>query len=127
MRGPGFQVEDDVVASVAPARRMLRIPSDLISCHARAVDGHALEGHVPAEAVLRLLSERLARVRGIAVPAMPIGSPGMEVPGQPDDTYDVIAFGDGSERSVFMRFRGHQRVRAHGPPACTEFAACTSP
>jgi hypothetical protein len=85
-------------------------PSDLLSCHAATVEGYALEGHVPAGAVLRLLAERPAAVRGLAVPAMPTGSPGIEVSGQPDDDYDVIAFDGGNGRRVFMRFRGRQQV-----------------
>ena len=106
MRAAGFQVEDNQVASAAPARRMLGIPADLLSCHAAAVGGYALEGHVPASAVKRLLAERPAGIRGLAVPAMPLGSPGMEVPGQPEDAYDVIAFADGAPHRVFMRFQG---------------------
>ncbi|SDD49131.1 DUF411 domain-containing protein [Belnapia rosea] len=110
MRAAGFRVEDNLVASPAPVRRMLGIPSDLLSCHAATVDGYALEGHVPAEAVRRLLGERPAGVRGLAVPAMPTGSPGMEVPGEPDDTYDVVAFDGGDGRRAFMRFRGGRAV-----------------
>ncbi len=106
MRAAGFQVEDNLVASAAPARRMLGIPADLLSCHAAVVDGYALEGHVPASAVKRLLAERPAGVRGLAVPGMPLGSPGMEVPGQPEDAYDVVAFADGAAHRVFMHFRG---------------------
>ena len=107
MRAAGFQVEDNLVASAAPARRMLGIPADLLSCHAAAVRGYALEGHVPASAVKRLLAERPAGIRGLAVPGMPIGSPGMEVPGRPEDIYNVIAFADGAvPHRVFMRFRG---------------------
>ena len=110
MRAAGFRVEDNLVASPAPARRMLGIPSNLLSCHAAAVDGYALEGHVPAQAVRRLLAERPAGVRGLAVPAMPTGSPGMEVPDEPDDTYDVVAFDGGGGRGVFMRFQGSRAV-----------------
>lgn len=106
MRAAGFQVLDNVVSSPAPARRMLGIPDDLLSCHAAQVGGFALEGHVPAAAVKRLLDERPAGVRGLAVPGMPIGSPGMEVAGQAPDTYDVIAFDRGKVRTTFMRFRG---------------------
>ncbi len=106
LRGAGFRVEDTLVASVAPIRRRLGIPTDLLSCHAAEVEGFALEGHVPAMAVRRLLAERPAGVRGLAVPAMPLGSPGMEVPGQPDDTYEVIAFDGGEGRRPFMRFSG---------------------
>jgi hypothetical protein len=106
MRSAGFRVEDNLVPSPAPARRVLGTPPDLLSCHAAAADGYALEGHVPASAVLRLLAERPSGVRGLAVPGMPLGSPGMEVPGQPEDAYDVVAFADGAAHRVFMRFRG---------------------
>lgn len=105
LRAEGFAVVDQVVPSVAPVRRHLGTPADLLSCHAGEVEGFVLEGHVPATAIRRLLAERPASVRGLAVPAMPIGSPGMEVPGEPIDSYDVIAFGSGPHRS-FMRFNG---------------------
>jgi hypothetical protein len=110
MRAAGFRVEDNLVPSPAPARRMLGTPPDLLACHAAAVDGYALEGHVPASAVLRLLTDRPAGIRGVAVPGMPPGSPGMEAPGQPEDTYDVIAFADGAPHRTFMRFRGAQEA-----------------
>ncbi len=106
MRAAGFPIEDNVVRSVAAGRRMLGTPPDLLSCHAGLVGGFALEGHVPAAAVTRLLAERPAGVRGLAVPGMPVGSPGMEVPGREPDTYDVLAFDTRGGRSVFMRFRG---------------------
>lgn len=106
LRAEGFAVEDRIVSSIAPARRMLGTPSDLLSCHAARVAGFALEGHVPAPAIRRLLAERPAGIVGLAVPAMPIGAPGMEVPGHPPDTYDVIAWrADGSHRP-FTRFTG---------------------
>ena len=106
MRSAGFQVEDNLVASPAPERRRLGIPGDLLSCHAAEVDGYALEGHVPAAAVRRLLATRPVGIRGLAVPGMPLGSPGMEVPDQADDRYDVIAFTNGAPHRVFMRFHG---------------------
>lgn len=130
LRGEGFVVEDRVVPSVAPFRRLLGTPADLLSCHAARVasiapearrgiapearrgiapearGGLALEGHVPALAIRRLLAERPGGVVGLAVPAMPVGSPGMEVPGRKPDTYDVIAWSaDGTQRP-FMRFAG---------------------
>jgi hypothetical protein len=105
LRSEGFAVADQVVASVAPVRRRLGTPADLLSCHAGEVEGYALEGHVPAAAIRRLLTERPEGVRGLAVPEMPVGSPGMEVPGAPVDSYDVIAFGSGAHRP-FMRFHG---------------------
>lgn len=107
LRAEGFAVNDQVVPAVGPIRARLGTPADLLSCHAGEVEGFALEGHVPASAIRRLLAERPAGVRGLAVPEMPVGSPGMEVPGRAPDTYDVIAFGDGPHRP-FMRFTGRQ-------------------
>jgi hypothetical protein len=74
------------------------VPNDLGSCHTAVVDGYTVEGHVPAAVVAKLLEER-PDVRGIAVPGMPIGSPGMEGPNpQP---YDVIAFRRDGSRVVY--------------------------
>lgn len=110
MAAAGFRPNVRVVQAVGPTRQMLGIPTDLMSCHVARVGGYALEGHVPPAAVRRLLAERPAGVRGLAVPAMPVGSPGMEVEGREPDTYDVIAFSaDGTHRS-WMRFRGAQPV-----------------
>lgn len=106
MRAAGFPIEDNVVRSLAASRRMLSTPPDLQSCHAGQIGGYALEGHVPALAVTRLLAERPAGILGLAVPGMPVGSPGMEVPGQAPDSYDVLAYDAQGGRSVFMRFHG---------------------
>ncbi|WP_291296858.1 DUF411 domain-containing protein [Elioraea sp.] len=108
LRRDGFAVEDRVVASVAPIRRLLGTPADLLSCHAARVGGFALEGHVPALAIRRLLGERPIGIVGLAVPAMPIGSPGMEVPGQPPETYDVIGWRADGTHAPFMRFNGSE-------------------
>ena len=106
LNAAGFQATAQVVPAVGPYRQMLGTPSNLLSCHAGRVGGYALEGHVPPAAIRRLLAERPAEVRGLAVPGMPVGSPGMEVEGHPPDEYDVIAFSaDGSHRP-WMRFRG---------------------
>jgi hypothetical protein len=106
LHAEGFAAEDRVVPSVAPIRRMLGTPSDLLSCHAARVAGFALEGHVPALAIRRLLATRPEAVVGLAVPAMPIGSPGMEVPGAAPDTYDVIAWRADGSHAPLMRFTG---------------------
>ncbi|MBU8541726.1 DUF411 domain-containing protein [Falsiroseomonas tokyonensis] len=110
MRAAGFPLEDNIVQSVAAIRRRLRTPSDLLSCHAALVDGYVLEGHVPAAAVKRLLATRPASIRGLAAPAMPAGSPGMEMPGVAPETYDIIAFDGERGRMSFMRFRGGEPV-----------------
>lgn len=75
------------------------VPDDLRSCHTGVIEGYVVEGHVPAEDVLRLL-EQAPDVSGIAVPGMPIGSPGMES-GDRIDPYEVIAFAGSEGRYVF--------------------------
>lgn len=82
-------------------KRSLGVPDDLTSCHTGVVEGYAIEGHVPVEDVLRLLRERPARVRGLAVPGMPRGSPGMETPDGARDPFVVFAFERNGARRVF--------------------------
>lgn len=78
------------------------VPVDLRSCHTMVVDGYVIEGHVPAADIARLLRERPEGVEGLAVPGMPIGSPGMEM-GDRTQPYQVIAFGSAG-RSVFASY-----------------------
>lgn len=78
------------------------VPQDLRSCHTMTVAGYVIEGHVPAEAIEKLLRERPQGVEGLAVAGMPLGSPGMEMGGQ-SQPYDVIAFGS-EGRTVFARY-----------------------
>ncbi|MBT9447567.1 MAG: CopG family transcriptional regulator [Hyphomonadaceae bacterium] len=87
----------------APTRR-LGVPDDLASCHAVEVEGYVIEGRVPPEDIVRLLEQRPTGVRGLAVPGMPIGSPGMERTGGGRDACDVIAFRDDGGRDVFTRY-----------------------
>jgi len=91
VRAAGFAVEVHEVEDLAPIRRMAGVPDALASCHTASVDGYAIEGHVPADVIRRLLAERPA-VRGLAVPDMPIGSPGMEGPAP--EPYAVYTFAD---------------------------------
>jgi hypothetical protein len=71
------------------------IPRPLMSCHTAVVAGYFVEGHVPADDILRLLREKPAHVKGIAVPGMPLGSPGMEHP-RPQDFNTIALLSDGS-------------------------------
>ena len=80
----------------------LGVPEDLSSCHTALVDGMVVEGHVPPADMKRLLAQRPKGVKGIAVAGMPLGSPGMEVPGMKPQPYNVIAFGP-SGKKVFAR------------------------
>lgn len=88
------------------ARARLGIPVKYGSCHTAQVGGYALEGHVPAREVHRLLRERPQAV-GLAVPAMPVGSPGMDGPeyGGRKDPYDVLLVRKDGNASVFQAYR----------------------
>jgi len=91
-------VKTEDADDLGPIKQKLGIPRALQSCHTAVVEGYAIEGHVPADLIERLLRERPA-VAGLAVPGMPAGSPGMEVPGQSPERYTVLAF-DRSGRAV---------------------------
>ncbi len=86
----GFKVQVHDSGNTA-ARARLGIPMRLGSCHTALIDGYAIEGHVPAREIRRLLAERPGAV-GLAVPGMPVGSPGMDGPayGARKDAYDVL-------------------------------------
>jgi hypothetical protein len=90
MRKAGFAVTVHEVDDVDPVKARLGVPDRLQSCHTAEVDGYVLEGHVPADSVARLLRERPA-AKGLAVPGMPQGSPGMETGVK--DAYQVVLFG----------------------------------
>ena len=79
-RNAGYQVQLVDHQDMPAIKRQHGVPEELASCHTTIVDGYAIEGHVPLAAVARLLGERPNGIRGIAVPGMPRGSPGMEMP-----------------------------------------------
>ena len=87
-------------------RGQLGMPAQFGSCHTARVGGYVVEGHVPAREIRRLLNERPSAV-GLAVPAMPVGSPGMDGPeyGGRRDPYDVLLVALGGRSSVFQTYR----------------------
>jgi hypothetical protein len=100
----GFRTIIHEVDDVAGIRTAAGVPADLGGCHTSKVAGYVVEGHVPVAAVERLLAERPA-VLGLAVPGMPLGSPGMEIEGEPAAPFDVIAFAADGTRFVFTEVR----------------------
>jgi hypothetical protein len=108
MKAAGFPVEVVTTPQVNRVKARLGVPDDLASCHTAEVGGYVIEGHVPADAVKRLLAEK-PQAKGLAVPGMPVGSPGMEVKGVDPDTYEVVLFGP-SGQTTFARYRGPQAV-----------------
>lgn len=101
--GRSIQMIDDAQRPVYQAR--LGVPRSLASCHTAVIDGMVFEGHVPIADMKRVLRERPRGVSGLAVAGMPMGSPGMEMPGMRGDAFVVTAFGPGGER-VYARHGG---------------------
>ena len=94
----GFTVEATDVNDINLIKRSYGIPPALASCHTAVVGDYLVEGHVPAEDIVQLLKQKPA-IKGISVPGMPIGSPGME--GGNPQAYDVISFDAQGETDVF--------------------------
>lgn len=103
MRANGFRVTVQEVASTAEAQQRQGVPTGLRSCHTATVGGYTLEGHVPAVDVKRLLQSR-PEAKGLAVPGMPMGSPGME--GARSDPYSVVLFGAKGQISSYGNYPG---------------------
>jgi hypothetical protein len=101
LRKHGFAVTARDTSDMSGAKATGRVPQRLQTCHTAFVGGYVVEGHVPATDIQRMLDEK-PKIAGIAVPGMPIGSPGMEV-GNRKDKYDVIAFTRDGSTSVFAK------------------------
>lgn len=98
LNSSGFHVTRELMNDVTPMKQQLGVPEDLWSCHTATVEGYAVEGHVPADLIQRMLLEKRA-IAGLAAPGMPNGSPGME--GPTHDRYEVIAFSRGGATEVY--------------------------
>ncbi len=99
MEAAGFTVKDNMTEDMTAIKEQYGVPANLASCHTTIVDGYVVEGHIPAEDVQRLLAEK-PDVAGIAVPGMPIGSPGMES-GDYVEPYTVFSFTKSGETAAF--------------------------
>lgn len=106
LRRAGFSVEIVETRNLNAVKQRLGVPADIVSCHTAEVDGYVVEGHVPASAIMRLLEQR-PQAKGLAVPGMPMGSPGME--GGRPETYEVILFGPQGRRT-FARYTGNREM-----------------
>ena len=101
MRNAGFQVVVTDMTDLRPIKNKFGVVPELRACHSAMIDGYVIEGHVPSREVMRLLKDRPKAI-GLAVPGMPIGSPGMEQ-GSRRDPFQVILFSS-TRRSVFAAY-----------------------
>ena len=102
-RDAGYRVSVVDHPDMAAVKRLYGVPEELLSCHTTVIGDYAVEGHVPIDDVRRLLNERPAGIRGIAVAGMPLGSPGMEVPDGTKQPFMVMAF---DQTGGITQFRG---------------------
>ena len=101
LRAQGFATKTTEVADIAEVKTRNNVPRQARSCHTALVGGYVIEAHVSAADIQRLLKESPVGVVGLGVPGMPIGSPGMEVPGGKAQPYDVLAFDKAGQTRVF--------------------------
>ena len=109
LRANGYTVSVTESDDLEGVKTKLGIPEDLRTCHTSQMGDYLIEGHVPAVAVAYLLREKPEGLIGLAVPGMPVGSPGMEVKGARLEEYSVTLFGPNSRR-VLGRFKGTSQV-----------------
>ena len=100
LQAHGFATRVTNLEDLSQSKAKYQVPGRMQACHTAVVDGYIVEGHVPAADIQRLLKERPA-VAGLAVPGMPIGSPGMEVPGMKAQPYRVFTFDKRGQLQVF--------------------------
>ena len=103
MEQNGYTAQVEDVQDLMAVKDQYDVPLELQSCHTAIVDGYIIEGHVPVAEIERLVTER-PEIAGLAVPGMPVGSPGMEVEGVDPQPYDVIAFDESGNRELFASY-----------------------
>jgi len=103
LKAEGFTVKDNVTENLDTIKSENNVPQDLMACHTAVINGYVVEGHIPAADIKRLLREQ-PDVAGIAVPGMPIGSPGMES-GDIKQPYSVFTFTEAGETNESISSR----------------------
>jgi hypothetical protein len=101
-----FNVKDIVTDDVQVIKDKYGVPKAMASCHTALVDGYVIEGHVPANDIMKLLKTK-PKIVGIAVPGMPSGTPGMEM-GDRKDSYNVMSFDKENHYQIFNSYEGKQ-------------------
>ncbi|MDR8391209.1 DUF411 domain-containing protein [Aliifodinibius sp. S!AR15-10] len=98
----GFEVTEEASPNMQAIKSQNNVPYDMGSCHTAVIGDYVVEGHVPVEDIKNLIEEQ-PDAKGLAVPGMPIGSPGMEMPGRPAEAYKVFLFQEDGSRQVYAQ------------------------
>lgn len=104
LKANNFDPDVKDVPNTAAARKLYGVPDNLVSCHTAVVGDYSVEGHVPAADIQRMLKQR-PKAKGLAVPGMPAGSPGMEAPKR--DAYSVLLFQTDGRTSEWKKYPGN--------------------
>jgi len=97
----GYTVDAKDTPAMTEVKRTLGVPEPLTACHTAVINGYLIEGHVPAADIAKLLQQK-PKVAGLAVPGMPMGSPGME--GGQRQHYQVLSFDKNGKTKVFASY-----------------------
>ena len=105
LRDNGLKVVDNILEDVSEIKNQYRIPNNLRSCHSAQIANYTIEGHVPIESITKLFREK-PNIKGITVPGMPLGSPGMEIHSHEShshdyENYNVVSFSKTGETKIF--------------------------
>ena len=105
LRDNGLEVVDNIVEDVSAIKNQYQIPNNLRSCHSAQISNYTIEGHVPIESINKLFREKPI-IKGIAVPGMPIGSPGMEMHSHESHSHDyenykIVSFSKTGKTKIF--------------------------
>jgi hypothetical protein len=105
MQDAGFNVEEKLHENMNPIKQKFGITPELASCHTAVIDGYVFEGHIPAQDIQAFLDNPPRNAKGLAVPGMPMGSPGMEY-GDKQDEYSVYAFNEQGQVFEYRHYQG---------------------
>ena len=101
----GFQVKDIKTEQIKTIKHKYNVPPQLAACHTTIIDGYAIEGHIPADDIKRFLKEK-PKLAGLAVPGMPLGTPGMEARDM-KQPFQVLAFNNKGEVQIFKEYQSY--------------------
>lgn len=107
MQDAGFTVSEKLHENMNPIKQKLGITPELASCHTAEINGYVFEGHIPAEDIKAFLENPPRNAKGLAVPGMPMGSPGMEY-GNEKDEYSVYAFNEKGQVFEYRHYQGNK-------------------
>jgi len=111
LRDSGLKIKTVNLSDTAPMQSRFGVPQDLRSCHTAVAGKLWIEGHVPADLVQRLISDKPDNIQGIAVPGMPRGAPGMEGPNPAE--YDVLVYDSSGNTTLYARRQGESLAPGH--------------